>query len=29
MPRLVRLYVRECLLGMALGTIFAMILVIF
>lgn len=28
MPRLVRLYIRECLLGMALGTLFSMSLVV-
>ena len=28
MPRLVRLYIRECLLGMALGTLFSMALVV-
>ena len=29
MPRVVRLYIRECLLGMALGVVFAMVLVVF
>ncbi|MEO1538180.1 MAG: hypothetical protein AAFR73_10660 [Pseudomonadota bacterium] len=29
MPRLIRLYIRECLLGFALGIIFSMALVIF
>ena len=29
MPPLIRLYIRECLLGMAMGIVFAMVLVVF